>query len=53
MNKTQKKPDKVRADFRPNGKAWKKKWGPGGPPMAVVDQAVAQSRAAKKKGDKR
>jgi hypothetical protein len=32
---------------RPNGKAWKKSWGPEGPPKDVVRDAVSQSKASR------
>lgn len=36
-------------DARPNGKKWKKKWGPSGPPPDVLDLARAQSSQSKRK----
>jgi len=34
---------------RPNGKKWKKSWGPSGPPEPVLEGAVKQSRQSKRK----
>lgn len=36
-------------DTRPNGKKWKKKWGPSGPPEPVIEGARAQSTMSKRK----
>lgn len=43
------KSSKARNDNRPNGKAWKKSWGVGGPPKPVVDLAATQSALSKRK----